>query len=168
MNIIIAGTGEVGFYLSKLLAQESHNIVIIDHDKKALEKASHNLDVSTIKGDVTSIKTLEIAGAKKADLLIAVTSSQLAIVPPYLPYHLELVYISGLFEILFGVMILFPKYRYWGSVGLILLLIAVFPANIYLFQSVEAQKAIGATQEIATWRLPVQGIFILVAYWIRK
>ena len=92
----------------------------------------------------------------------------LAIVPPYLPYHLELVYISGIFEILFGVMILFPKYRYWGSLGLILLLIAVFPANIYLFQSVEAQKAIGATQEIATWRLPVQGIFILVAYWIRK
>ena len=92
----------------------------------------------------------------------------LAIVPPYLPYHLELVYISGIFEILFGVMILFPKYRYWGSVGLILLLIAVFPANIYLFQSVEAQRAIGATQEIATWRLPVQGIFILVAYWIRK
>ena len=92
----------------------------------------------------------------------------LAIVPPYLPYHLELVYISGLFEILFGIMILIPKYRYWGSVGLILLLIAVFPANIYLFQSVEAQKAIGATQEIATWRLPVQGIFIWVAYWIRK
>jgi len=92
----------------------------------------------------------------------------LAIVPPYLPYHLELVYVSGLFEILFGIMILLPKYRYWGSVGLILLLIAVFPANIYLFQSVEAQKAIGATQEIATWRLPVQGIFIWVAYWIRK
>jgi len=92
----------------------------------------------------------------------------LAIVPPYLPYHLELVYISGIFEILFGVMILFPKYRYWGSVGLIILLIAVFPANNYLFQSVEAQRAIGATQEIATWRLPVQGIFILVAYWIRK
>ena len=76
MNIIIAGAGEVGFHLSKLLAQESHSIVIIDHDKKALGKASHNLDVSTIKGDVTSIKTLEIAGAKKADLLIAVTSSQ--------------------------------------------------------------------------------------------
>ncbi len=92
----------------------------------------------------------------------------LAIVPPYLPYQLELVYISGLFEILFGVMILLPKYRYWGSVGLILLLIAVFPANIFLFQSEEAQKAIGATQEIATWRLPIQGIFIWVAYWIRK
>ena len=92
----------------------------------------------------------------------------LAIVPPYLPYHLELVYISGLFEILFGVMILIPKYRYWGSLGLILLLIAVFAANIYLFQSEEAQNAIGATQEIATWRLPVQVIFILIAYWSRK
>ena len=92
----------------------------------------------------------------------------LAIVPPYLAYHLELVYVSGLFEILFGIMILIPKYRYWGSVGLIFLLIAVFPANIYLFQSVEAQKAIGATQEIATWRLPVQGILIWIAYWIRK
>ena len=38
----------------------------------------------------------------------------LSIVPPYLPYHLELVYISGLFEILFGLLILFPKYRYYG------------------------------------------------------
>ena len=92
----------------------------------------------------------------------------LPIVPPYLPYHLELVYISGVFEILFGSMILIPKYRYWGSIGLILLLIAVFPANIFLYQSKEAQEALGASQEIATWRLPIQVILILVAYWIRK
>ncbi|MDG2341634.1 MAG: DoxX family protein [Cytophagales bacterium] len=92
----------------------------------------------------------------------------LAIIPPYLPYHLELVYISGVFEIAFGLMILIPKYRYWGSIGLILLLVAVFPANIYLAQSTQAQEAIGATQDIATWRLPVQGIFIWIAYWIRK
>ena len=92
----------------------------------------------------------------------------LAIVPPYLPYHLELVYISGVFEIVFGLMILIPKYRYWGSIGLILLLVAVFPANIYLAQSTQAQEAIGATQDIASWRLPVQGIFIWIAYWIRK
>ena len=92
----------------------------------------------------------------------------LQFVPPYLPYHLELVYISGVFEILFGSMILIPKYRYWGSIGLILLLIAVFPANIFLYQSNEAQEALGASQEIAAWRLPIQGILILVAYWIRK
>ena len=88
--------------------------------------------------------------------------------PPYLPYHIELVYISGFFEILFGIMILFPRYRFYGSIGLILLLLAVFPANIYLAQSKEAQVAIGASQQIATWRLPIQGLLIFVAYWIRK
>jgi len=92
----------------------------------------------------------------------------LSIIPPYLPFHIELVYISGFFEILFGLMILFPKYRYYGSIGLILLLIAVFPANIYLAQNKEAQEAIGASQQIAIWRLPIQGIFIWIAYWIRK
>ena len=92
----------------------------------------------------------------------------LSIVPPYLPYHLELVYISGLFEILFGLLILFPKYRNYGAIGLILLLIAVFPANIYLAQSKEAQEALGATQEIATWRLPIQGVLIWIAYYIRR
>ena len=92
----------------------------------------------------------------------------LSIIPPYLPFHIELVYISGFFEILFGLMILFPKYRYYGSIGLILLLIAVFPANIYLAQNKEAQEAIGASQQIAIWRLPIQGILIWIAYWIRK
>ena len=92
----------------------------------------------------------------------------LSIIPPYLPFHIELVYISGFFEILLGLMILFPKYRYYGSIGLIFLLIAVFPANIYLAQSKEAQEAIGASQEFAIWRLPMQGILIWIAYWIRK
>ena len=92
----------------------------------------------------------------------------LSIIPPYLPFHIELVYISGFFEILFGLMILFPKYRYYGSIGLIFLLIAIFPANIYLAQSKEAQEAIGASQQIAIWRLPIQGILIWIAYWIRK
>ena len=92
----------------------------------------------------------------------------LSIVPPYLPYHLELVYVSGLFEVLFGIVILRPKYRYYGAIGLILLLIAVFPANIYLAQNEIAQEAIGATQEIAIWRLPIQGILIWIAYFIRK
>jgi len=92
----------------------------------------------------------------------------LSIVPPYLPYHLELVYVSGLFEVLFGILILLPKYRYYGAIGLMLLLIAVFPANIYLAQNEIAQEAIGATQEIAIWRLPIQGILIWIAYFIRK
>ena len=52
------------------------------------------------------------------------------IVPPYLPYKLELVYISGLFEILFGGMLFFKKTRFLAGWGLILFLIAVYPANI--------------------------------------
>ena len=56
----------------------------------------------------------------------------LKIMPPYLPYHLELVYISGVLEILFGIMLIFNKTRYLACWGLILLLIAVFPANRYI------------------------------------
>ena len=90
----------------------------------------------------------------------------LAIVPPYLPYHIELVYISGFFEILFGIMILFPRYRFYGSIGLILLLLAVFPANIYLAQT--NGEAMGISSTIAWLRLPFQSLFIIVAYWHSK
>ena len=88
------------------------------------------------------------------------------IVPPYLPYKLELVYISGLFEILFGGMLLFKKTRFLAGWGLILLLIAVYPANIYLAQTNGA--AMNTTPLIAWGRLPVQFIFAGLAYWHSK
>jgi len=88
------------------------------------------------------------------------------IVPPYLPYKLELVYISGLFEILFGGMLFFNKTRFLAGWGLILLLIAVYPANIYLAQTNGA--AMNTTPLIAWGRLPVQFIFIGLAYWHSK
>ena len=88
------------------------------------------------------------------------------IVPPYLPYKLELVYISGLFEILFGGMLFFKKTRFLAGWGLILFLIAVYPANIYLAQTNGA--AMNTTPLIAWGRLPVQFIFIGLAYWHSK
>ena len=88
------------------------------------------------------------------------------IVPPYLPYKLELVYISGLFEILFGGMLLFKKTRFLAGWGLILLLIAVYPANIYLAQT--NGVAMNTTPLIAWGRLPVQFIFVGLAYWHSK
>ena len=88
----------------------------------------------------------------------------LAIMPPYLKWHLELVYISGFFEILFGFGLL-TKYRKLSSWGLILLLIAVFPANIYLINSEKAQIALNITKEIAIIRAPFQLLFIYLAYW---
>tara|TARA_B100001029_G_scaffold179137_1_gene187660 strand:+ start:1645 stop:2034 length:390 start_codon:yes stop_codon:yes gene_type:complete len=91
------------------------------------------------------------------------------IMPPYLPLHLELVYISGVFEILLGSMLLFSKTRYYAAWGLILLLIAVYPANIYLAFNKEAQEAINISHFLASWvRLPLQFVFIALAYWHSK
>lgn len=85
------------------------------------------------------------------------------IMPPYLPYHLELVYLSGFFEIILGILLIFKKTRYIAGWGLILLLIAVFPANIYLAQT--NGTAMEISPEIAWGRLPIQAIFIALAYW---
>ena len=85
------------------------------------------------------------------------------IVPPILPYKLSLVYISGFFEILFGILILFPTTRYIAAWGLIFLLIAVFPANIYL--AITTGAALNTTPLVAWGRLPFQFIFIAIAYW---
>ena len=92
----------------------------------------------------------------------------LAIMPDYLPYHLEAVYISGICEIALGTMLFFKKYRWIAGWGLILLLIAVFPANIYLAQNESAQQAIQISETTALIRLPFQALFIGLAYWHTK
>ena len=91
------------------------------------------------------------------------------IVPPYLPWHLELVYLSGLFEIILGLLLLIPKTRKLAAYGLIVLLIAVYPANIYLAFNELPQKMMGISSFAASWiRLPIQFIFIGLAYWHSK
>ncbi|MFH6983160.1 Trk system potassium transporter TrkA [Marinoscillum sp. 108] len=74
MRIIIAGAGDLGFHLARLLAYEEQDIILIDQDNAVLEHASNHLDVHTIRGSSTSISILEEANVSKADLLIAVTS----------------------------------------------------------------------------------------------
>ena len=94
----------------------------------------------------------------------------LYIIPPYLSsIGLELVYISGLFEIMFGILLLFKKYRKIAAYGIILLLIAVYPANIYLAFNELPQQQIGISSFAASWiRLPIQFILIGVAYFHSK
>ena len=92
----------------------------------------------------------------------------MAIMPPYLPLHLELVYLSGVFEILLGGLLCVPKTQQMAGWGLILLLLAVFPANIHLAMSTEAQAALGTSQTVAIVRLPFQALFIGIAYWLTK
>lgn len=76
MKIIIAGAGEVGFHLAKLLSFESQDITLIDNNREHLSYADTHLDIRTIKGDATSIAILKDANVKFADLVIGVTSSE--------------------------------------------------------------------------------------------
>ncbi|WP_299711860.1 Trk system potassium transporter TrkA [uncultured Tenacibaculum sp.] len=76
MKIIIAGAGDVGFHLAKLLSYESQDTYIVDLDGDKLNYINNNLDVITKKGDATSIKLLKEIGIGNADLLLAVTENQ--------------------------------------------------------------------------------------------
>lgn len=76
MKIIIAGAGDVGFHLAKLLSYESQDTYVVDTEGDKLEYINNNLDVITKKGNATSIKLLKEIGAGSADLLLAVTESQ--------------------------------------------------------------------------------------------
>ena len=89
----------------------------------------------------------------------------LGIMPPYIPFHDFFVYLSGFFEVLFGLMILFKKTRFYGGIGLLCLLIAVFPANIYLYQSAEAQEILNFNKSGALIRLFFQVPLLILAYW---
>ena len=94
----------------------------------------------------------------------------LLIMPPFLSsIGLELIYISGFFEIILGLSLLYSKSRKAAAYGLILLLIAVYPANIYLAFNQKAQQLIGISSFMASWvRLPIQFIFLGLAYWHSK
>lgn len=76
MKIIIAGAGEVGFHLAKLLSYESQEITLIDSDKSCLTYAAEHLDIRVLKGDATSISLLKEAKIQDSKLFIAVTSSE--------------------------------------------------------------------------------------------
>ncbi len=88
-----------------------------------------------------------------------------AIVPGFLPAPLALVWISGAFEILGGLGLLVPQTRRAAAWGLILLYIAVFPANINMAVNeipLDGQQV----SPVALWlRLPLQAVFIAWAWW---
>jgi len=86
--------------------------------------------------------------------------------PPYLPWHLFLVYLSGFFEIAFGVLLAIPRQGAIAAWGLIALLMAIFPANIHMAVHAELYPQFSAT---ALWaRLPLQAILVAWTYWYTK
>ena len=88
------------------------------------------------------------------------------IMPPYLSAQIELVYLSGLFEILGGIAVLFPKIRTRTAWGLILLLVAIYPANIHMALHPDLFPEISAIALYA--RLPFQFLFVAWAYWASR
>lgn len=76
MKIIIAGAGDVGSHLAKLLSSESHDIYLLDENEERLNTISSQIDVFTISGDAKSVEIMEQKLIITCDLLIAVTSSE--------------------------------------------------------------------------------------------
>ena len=90
------------------------------------------------------------------------------IMPPYIPWHLPLVYASGAAEIAGGLGILVPTLRRLAALGLVALLIAVFPANVYMATN-PAEAGASALPAAALWgRLLLQPIFIWWVLWSTK
>jgi uncharacterized membrane protein len=88
------------------------------------------------------------------------------IMPPYLPWHYELVLISGAFEILGGVGLLVPRLQVAAAWGLIALLVAVFPANVHMALHTEQYPELPPA--LLWGRLPFQVVFIAWAYWYTR
>jgi uncharacterized membrane protein len=88
------------------------------------------------------------------------------IVPPYIPWPLAMVYVSGVFEALLGVLLLIPKYTTAAAWGLIALLIAVFPANLHM--TIHADEFPDFSPILLWIRLPLQAALIAWAYWFTR
>jgi uncharacterized membrane protein len=97
------------------------------------------------------------------------TAFYLRIMPAYLPWHLALVYLSGVIEIGLGVLVLIPAVRPLAAWGIVALLIAVFPANLHMaLHNIPLQPGTPPSP-LALWlRLPLQGVLIAWAWWYTR
>ena len=92
----------------------------------------------------------------------------LRIMPAYIPSHAAMVRVSGVFEILGGLGLLVPSTRRAAAFGLVALLIAVFPANVYMaLHPVEAGAA-GIAPVLRWGRLPIQAVLIWWLLWCTR
>jgi uncharacterized membrane protein len=90
------------------------------------------------------------------------TDMFMRIMPPYVPWHLAAVYISGVFEIAGAIGICIPRVRQWAGNGLIALTILVTPANVYMWMNPHLFPTISET--LLAVRLVVQ-VFLIACIW---
>lgn len=76
MKIIIAGAGEVGTHLAKLLAQENQDIILMDPSEERLKFTNSGMEILPMVGNPTSLRDLEDAGIKNTDLFVSVTPEE--------------------------------------------------------------------------------------------
>ncbi len=74
MNIIVCGAGHVGSHAAELLATSGHDVVVVDRNETRLRRIEEALDLQTLHGQAATAETLKLAGADKADLVVAATS----------------------------------------------------------------------------------------------
>ena len=103
MKIIIAGDGKVGLTLTQKLAAAGHDLTLIDSNQRVLDSSVERYDVMGVQGNCASMRVLESADVKKADLLIAATSSD------------EVNLLCGMTHLLCYSLQLFKKYRHFIS-----------------------------------------------------
>jgi uncharacterized membrane protein len=97
------------------------------------------------------------------------SSVYLPMMPPYLPWHLALVYLSGVCEVGLGIAVLVPAWRRTAAWGLVLMLIAIFPANLHI--AMHNVPLFGNTEGFGVWnwvRLPFQAVLIAWAWWYTR
>jgi uncharacterized membrane protein len=90
-----------------------------------------------------------------------------AIVPPWVPYPYAMVLVSGAFELGLGLAVLPERTRPWAGVGLVLLLLAVFPANVHMALH-EVPPEAPPPRWLVWGRLPLQAVFIAWAWWCTR
>ena len=94
------------------------------------------------------------------------TEFYVSIMPPYLPWHTALVYVSGAAEITLGVMLFFRRVERLAAWGMIALILAVTPANVQMALHPELYPGYSPS---ALWvRLPLQGVLIAWAFWFTR
>jgi uncharacterized membrane protein len=94
------------------------------------------------------------------------TDFYVSIMPPYLPWHTALVYVSGAAEIILGVMLFFRRVERIAAWGMIALIMAVTPANVQM--AIHPELYLGYSQAVLWARLPLQGVLIAWAFWYTR
>jgi uncharacterized membrane protein len=87
----------------------------------------------------------------------------LNLMPPYIPLHTELVYLSGIIEIVLGVLVAIPRTAAMAAWGIILMLLAFLPVHVHMLVNNHLYPE--APTSVLWLRFPIQALFILWAYW---